>query len=76
MLAPGEPSERKLMPAVLLCFLFGIFGAHRFYTGKTGTAVLQLFTLGGLGIWMTIDLIMLIIGSFKDKEGRRLTVWM
>ena len=63
------------MPAVLLCVFFGVFGAHRFYTGKTGTALLQLFTLGGIGIWATIDLIFLIVGSFKDKEGRRLTQW-
>lgn len=68
-------SERKLAPAVILCVLFGVFGAHRFYTGKTGTAVLQLFTLGGLGIWATIDLIFLILGNFRDKEGRRLTEW-
>lgn len=74
-LATGDVSDRKLMPSVLLCVLFGVFGAHRFYTGKTGTAVLQLFTLGGLGIWMTIDLIMLIVGSFRDKEGRRVTQW-
>jgi hypothetical protein len=70
-----EVSDRKLAPAVLLCALFGVFGAHRFYTGKTGTALLQLFTLGGFGIWMTIDLIMLIVGAFKDKDGRRLTEW-
>lgn len=68
-------SNRKLAPAVLLCILFGVFGAHRFYTGKTGTAILQLFTLGGLGIWMTIDLIFLIVGAFKDKDGRTLTEW-
>jgi TM2 domain-containing membrane protein YozV len=52
-----------------------VFGAHRFYTGKTGTALLQLFTLGGLGIWATIDLIILIVGAFKDKDGRLLTEW-
>jgi len=74
-LVESDSSDRKLAPAVLLCVLFGVFGAHRFYTGKMGTAVLQLFTLGGLGIWMTIDLIFLIVGSFKDKEGRRLTEW-
>ena len=75
MLDAGEVSDRKLAPAVLLCVFFGIFGAHRFYTGKTGTAVLQLFTLGGIGIWATIDLIFLIVGSFRDKEGRKLTEW-
>ena len=71
----AEVSDRKLAPAVILCVLFGVFGAHRFYTGKTGTALLQLFTLGGLGIWTTIDLIFLVLGNFRDKEGRRLTEW-
>ena len=74
-LVTHEISERKLAPAVLLCVFFGVFGAHRFYTGKTGTALLQLFTLGGLGIWATIDLIILIVGAFKDKDGRLLTEW-
>jgi hypothetical protein len=28
-----------------------------------------LVTLGGLGIWQLIDLITIILGAFKDKEG-------
>ena len=52
-----------------------MFGAHRFYVGKIGTGVLQLVTLGGLGIWMLVDLIMVITGEFKDKEGNRITEW-
>src|SRR5690349_21218772 len=42
---------------LVLCLLLGIFGAHRFYAGKTGTAVVQLVTLGGLGIWTLVDLL-------------------
>ena len=41
-------SEKKILPAFLLCFTLGVFGAHRFYAGKIGTGLLQLFTLGGL----------------------------
>lgn len=29
----------------------------------------MLVTFGGLGIWALIDLIIVIIGSFKDKDG-------
>jgi len=47
-------------------------GVHRFYTGKIGTGILMLLTLGGLGIWVLVDLIMIAVGSFKDKEGRAL----
>lgn len=69
----GETSEKKLIPATLLCVLLGVFGAHRFYVGKTGTALLQLVTIGGLGLWMLYDLILLLTGQFRDAEERRLT---
>lgn len=68
-------SDKKILPAFLLCLLLGMLGAHRFYVGKIGTAVLQILTLGGLGIWVLIDLIMIIIGSFTDKSGNKLTEW-
>lgn len=68
-------TTRRILPAFLLCFIFGVFGAHRFYVGKTGTAILMIFTLGGLGIWAAIDLIMIIVGAFKDKDGQKITEW-
>lgn len=64
-----EKSEKGFIPTALLCFLFGVFGVHRFYVGKIGTGVIQLITLGGFGIWAFIDLIMIILGKFKDKNG-------
>ena len=63
----GE-SEKGFVPAVLLCFFLGSFGAHRFYMGKIGTGILMLVTLGGLGIWTIIDFVRLIIGSLKGKD--------
>ncbi len=68
-------SDKRLLPAVLLCMLFGVFGAHRFYVGKVGTGILQLLTLGGLGIWWMVDLIMLIVGAFSDGRGQKITQW-
>lgn len=70
-----DVSPRTLLPAVLLCFFLGTLGIHRFYVGKVGTGVLMIFTLGGLGIWTLIDFIVLLVGSFKDKEGRYLKRW-
>ena len=70
-----ERSDRRILPAFLLCFLLGVFGAHRFYAGKPGTAVLQLLTLGGLGIWALVDLVLIVTGSFNDGRGRRITEW-
>jgi hypothetical protein len=68
-------SPKLLLPAVLLCFWFGVFGVHRFFVGKVGTGLLQLFTFGGLGIWALIDLIILVCGAFTDSEGRKMTQW-
>ena len=70
---PREASEKKLVPAALLCVMLGVFGAHRFYVGKTGTGLAQLFTLGGLGLWMLYDLILIITGQFRDEDGQRVT---
>lgn len=71
----GAISEKRILPTFLLCLLFGIFGAHRFYVGKVGTAVLMILTIGGLGIWATIDLILIIVGVFTDADGAKLTEW-
>ncbi len=61
--------DDRWLPALLFCFFLGPFGAHRFYLGQIGTAVIQLLTLGGCGIWYLIDLIMIIVGKYKDANG-------
>ncbi|HTD03517.1 TM2 domain-containing protein [Undibacterium sp.] len=71
----GPVSEKRILPAAILCFFLGFLGVHRFYVGKIGTGVLQLVTFGGFGIWVLIDFIMIVIGSFCDKEGGKLVLW-
>lgn len=68
-------SEKRMLPAAILCFFLGFLGVHRFYVGKIGTGILQLLTFGGFGIWALVDFIMIVIGSFTDKTGARLTLW-
>lgn len=68
-------SPKSRLAAALLAWFLGIIGVHRFYVGKVGTGVLMIFTLGGLGIWALIDFIVILVGSFKDKEGRLLLNW-
>jgi len=70
--APVAVSEKGFVPTALLCFFLGILGVHRFYVGKVGTGFIQLFTLGGLGIWALIDLIIIICGNFTDKNGAKI----
>lgn len=62
-------SEKDWLVTLLLCLFLGGLSAHRFYAGKIGTGILQLITFGGCGIWLLIDLIMIITGSFTDKDG-------
>jgi TM2 domain-containing membrane protein YozV len=65
-------AQKDWLTTLLLCLFVGGFGAHRFYTGHTGIAVVQLLTLGGCGIWALIDLIKIITGSFTDANGKPL----
>lgn len=71
-----ELSPRSRLVALLFCALLGVFGVHRFYVGKVGTGILMLVTFGGFGIWWMIDLILIGLGSFRDKEDRRVFRWM
>jgi len=68
-------SPRSRTVAAVLAFFLGVIGIHRFYVGKIGTGVAQILTAGGLGIWTLIDFIVILVGSFKDKEGRVLSNW-
>lgn len=68
----GNLMAKSWLVAVLLCFFLGVLGVHRFYVGKVGTGILQLITLGGFGIWVLIDFIMILVGKFTDKQGQPL----
>lgn len=68
-------SPKSRVVALFFCLLLGVIGVHRFYVGKIGTGILMALTLGGLGIWALIDLILIAAGSFRDKEGRRVFLW-
>ena len=66
----GTP--KSWMVTLLLSIFLGSLGAHRFYTGKIGTGIAMLLTLGGCGIWYFIDLIMILMDKFTDADGQPL----
>ena len=69
MSTDSAKSEKSFVATIILCVLLGGFGVHRFYVGKIGTGIIMLLTLGGLGIWTLIDLIMIAVQKFKDSSG-------
>jgi TM2 domain len=68
-------SDKSRGVALTLAVMLGMFGGHRFYAGKIGTGVLQLCTIGGLGLWYLYDVILVASGNFTDSEGRRISRW-
>ena len=57
---------------LLLCIFLGAFGVHRFYTKQIGIGILQLLTAGGCGIWVIIDVILIVTDTYRDGNGRLL----
>ena len=55
--------------ALILVLVVGYLGIHRFYLGYTWQGIVQLLTLGLCGIWSLIDLIRIITGDLKPKDG-------
>ena len=68
-------SEKSRAAALILCFIFGIFGIHRFYLGRPALGLLYLFTLGLLGIGWVLDLGLILLGMIKDSRGLPVRRW-
>ena len=82
-------SDKSRLTTLFVLFCLGIFGAHRFYVGKfpnfsnpdkkhtfqDWSGIYMLLTLGGLGMWYFIDLILIATGKFRDGDGRLIKNW-
>ena len=71
-----SPRSRTIT-LILACLLFiiGLGGLHRFYTGRIISGIIQLITAGGFLIWQIIDIVRIIIGSYKDAQSREVSEW-
>ncbi len=87
----GVQSPKSRLAATILAFFLGELGAHRFYIGKTATAVVMLvltiigyativflfgfIPLAVVWVWNLIDFIMIVAGTMKDSKGLPITKW-
>ena len=73
LLKSDSQSQNQWIVVLLLAFFLGFIGAHRFYVGKNGTGILMILTVGGIGLWVLFDLIVIITGNFKTKQGNKVS---
>lgn len=70
----SQVSDKSLIGATIAVVTVGFLGVHRFYTGRPISGIFMISTLGGLGIWVLVDFILLITENFRDSNHKRL-VW-
>ena len=89
--AHARISERSRLTATLLAVTLGQFGAHRFYAGRTETALSMLalaipswltpwypvgwFFVLTLVVWILIDSVLVISGQMEDAQGDLIKKW-
>lgn len=66
---------KNWVATMMLCWSLGTFGAHRFYTGKKGSAwAMLIMTITVIlapvsAIWALFDGVMIALGKFKHMDG-------
>lgn len=72
-LRPGIPcvkyTDHYFVTTLLYSILLGFLGMDRFCLGQTGTAVGKLLTLGGLGVWWVVDIVLLVTNNLLPEDG-------
>jgi TM2 domain-containing membrane protein YozV len=72
--SPAGRSEKSQAVAFILSYFLGILGIDRLYLGQIGLGILKLITIGGLGVWAFIDMLVIGCGAMRDKDGRSLAI--
>jgi hypothetical protein len=68
----SRKGEKQWLTALLFSIFLGGLGVDRFYLGYTGLGVFKILTLGGLGVWWLIDMILMACNEIKDANGNEL----
>ena len=62
-------SDKNKDTALLLCIFGGWLGLHQYYVGKIGKGLVYTFTFGIFTVGWLLDIIKILIGSFRDNVG-------
>ena len=69
---PGVFSDRTWARALAFSILGGGLGLDQFYLGNVGGGIGKLLTLGGLGVWWLLDVLLLLTHVTTDARGKPL----
>ena len=65
----NKPIVKDKVILIILSYLLGLFGVDRMYLGCWVSGFFKLITLGGLGIWYLIDLLMIMVNAYNFSEA-------
>mmetsp|Transcript_80524 Transcript_80524/g.152063 ORF Transcript_80524/g.152063 Transcript_80524/m.152063 type:complete len:162 (+) Transcript_80524:66-551(+) len=64
----GKDCKDAVILTVIEGLGLGVFGIDHFYMGSVGTGLLKLFTAGGCGIWVLVDMIVVFVNALKKHD--------
>ena len=65
----AQVSPKSKVATLILAIFLGWLGIHRFYAGRYISGIVYLFTYGVFYCGWILDIILIIMGKFKDKNG-------